>query len=1525
MPTEAPDYKLNWWEFEPIQDAIDRARGAAMEAWNASAPYAEQGDWDAASGAISATLQGVDPQPPQAPAKGSFLDSAMANIRDSLKAKWSAPADSTPEPPNPPTNPLQNTDTSIETASPGLDGETNTVTTDTHVLQPGETLPAPPDDSGSGWLDAVKNAVSKVAHYKTPLGSLVEEHPGSAEGLQQAQSDFSTPHGNAIVSAISGGHLQPENLPGPLSTLTNIAADPGTLITSAAGGAAAAPADSLLSTVGKRIALQWGREAAAGTVGTLAAQGVEQKLPEGTPEVIAKPLEIGAGLLGGAVTYDPAAMIGPEGALTSGKLNLTPSLGTEDVSGRPPLAGLVDEATAAAPPASRYQVPDIGKGEAEAALRREGSVYKPPMVSSYDDAGARQGGAQGVAGKAVGLLNPSADTNPTVTVANRARGHVQAELSTQFSLAMNPIVRQVKAAIADEKPDYIGPVAKTNAQRGLIGTEKDIVERPAAYNLTAKAKQAVTNLGQAMWNQVSGVARSGYGVDVSPIEISGGGEYLPTILRKDSADTRIESGQKQYGAASGTKERPFETAWERAGTKAHANEQYETDLGELTAVHSEGMARNAANATFKQGVGGLTQTEAKTQFHPELAAKRDALIAKVTSLRARIKTAEQNAGINVRASDELDKVIDDIGARVPEGVGQLAKLGTVLNQQNERAGNLLAPTNERVMTGGGPVRMDVPATAGNLAKGNAMGQVVDAIANVVPDDVEQMRFLEAAVGRSLRRAGVLQERGVLKGAEARGMKAALDDASAQAQQVGKAWRSADPTGGNQLVLDPTTHLYHEPDIAASIAKVGHQNTGSIKGVLDLADEIRAVRFAGDASPVTIQGQLGATARNPIDNLRTAVASVVNPVGTVKRAVSWLKSDPEQNLEAIAQANPEDVAEYSYSMGRPFLRPTQADEAVGAGKGLSRIPVFRAVEDKLWSHVQEQTFGLWKNMRDQELARGSTPEQAAADAASTVQKLIPSQDPTIRGLSPARAQAERAVATSVSFATSPARLIKDAAVGLTKLAASNTVQRGAGWAQLSGSERLAVQRMTYMAGTVTTLSIASAIASAQSRGMSPEDAMKDALNPDSRYFLALQLGQGRSVPLGGPFRSFIKAMAPGNPMGPGGIGGAVSRPFDNLGPYLRSKLAPVPAFGLDMAINEDWAGSPVRGTGAWTKPVNLLKELWYMGESAAPLGLGGQAMQDVRTGAADFSSPLAAVKSLGPSGASQLAGTNYSGASPTEQLSQFSRNWPGNKGGDFFSSPKSVQQAIKDAHPDTWQQYVNGASDNTRANEQAKSKYEGEQAGRDETLLGGGPLAVNQWRNAMDTASKQLQGEQAQIFGQSNQPPRNASDRYYQQINQATQNGVTDWTAVDQWKAQQPQADQDYIDQNTALGGTPLQRFYRDQKKAYDALPKYRGLTADQGRQVDALVTSARNFVRPRPPGQTAPQSELLVGIQKAAEATHAPDSVVGAARAVMMKSILQSPERAAWQRANPDAYVLINGNGQLSPQQLAAIKVDLGK
>lgn len=1095
-------------------------------------------------------------------------------------------------------------------------------------------------------------------------------------------------------------------------------------------------------------------------------------------------------------------------------------------------------------------VPKVGTAAAARAVAAKQEALKVPgRVMEVLPPVVRNG---------VALLNPSVNQDQQVLVAWRAGQAVRARLQTEWTAALNPLVERVDALLPTAV--YRGP--RGTAADMLIGTAKDIADHPELYDISPELRSALDDLNVAMWDEVAGRARADYGVDVRPYEGEGkpGFVYLPTLAAKDSLDDKLMNAFDSLSTKSMAKRRGYVSARERLvdpetgqtpeavkrALKAGAKEFVpETDLRELVSAHIQAMASNAGHATMKEGSGGRMLSDVLDELHPGIAEAKTRTRAFVTNLNSRMKTA------TAAKADTLKRIsLND----------------TQLRQIEKR----LQPLENRVAA---------------LEAESEFGPELSYLSG-------QVRELRMMRGKIATYAQTLEGRKTFNEAKIKALDDAIDSAQSALEDVVKRYESA---GTDPYVLDPLTRRWYTPEGAKTMKQLLARPAGFGKNLADISDEIRAWHLAGDASLGTIQGALGVMS---------------DPLTAAKTARKMLAGgNPKAELARLAQTEADDVAEYTFATGRVFGEPLT--EIRQSARGFERVPGIRTAQDQLSALFERGSYEAWKRERDIVLAQnpGMSRSLAGHEAANMLSKVVPGLNPAERGVSGTRGAIERGALTSVSFATSPALLGAEAAKGTAELARqaalklmrSPSVNPDGAWAALTAREQIALRRTVMLAGTVTALSTASAILSAPSRNLSAEEAVKEAFDPESRYFSALQLGEGRSIPLGGPFRSAIKAIVPRDGVMFAGVPSWV-------GTRINSPAKPI----IDIARNRDFQNDPIY-EGNFARPENLARALWYFGgEGIAPVS-AGQVSEDIRRGEFD------------PGGTSQrviaqFLGSNLSPVSPTEKLSQLSRAIYHK---EFYDLLPKEREAIKKAQPKLWEEAVAAGSDARQRAEAQKTKLREAQQADDDLFLQG-KLTLEKWSQATDDRSNQLVGAEDVLFadakGKASKPVSPVLESYYQQIDASAKanNGRVDWDTIDVWKSGLSKADQKLIDENTGLNKTPLVKLKSDLQKQYYSLPRYRGYTADQAVAIDDLWQEVRNNAR------GSDDASMLSALRKNPQLTRGQDAkVVEGVKRRILGLLMEDSSRKNWAKAHPEAAVFLR-RGKLTAADSVAIKKALG-
>lgn len=477
-------------------------------------------------------------------------------------------------------------------------------------------------------------------------------------------------------------------------------------------------------------------------------------------------------------------------------------------------------------------------------------------------------------------------------------------------------------------------------------------------------------------------------------------------------------------------------------------------------------------------------------------------------------------------------------------------------------------------------------------------------------------------------------RGRLKGVDVRGVNAEIRSVRQEIRSLRPAWESANL---EPFVLNRSTFRYHQAEQSAAVDRILQTKLPMGEGLLQAIDEVRLTAFAADVSPLTIQGLLGFLS-DPI----TGARSLPRVLKTLFR--------PEELLR-VAQREPELVARFTQSTGRPFGE--LGGEFVQRRRGIERLPGGRQLNESLMSAVEMLRYNQWKTDTAllQRLNPGMSQAVADAEAANALSKIIPALNPAERGVSRLQARLERTPVISTSFIGGPATVIKDATAGLAKLTASRSLSPAARWQALSGREQLAILHLGSISGTVATAAVGSHILS----GFSPEEAVKATLDPNSPRFLSIALGPERRIPIGGPLRSAIRAFVPREV---GEIKGVpVYVPFAGTPQWLKGKVTPALKAPFDLARDADYFGGKI-ATGSF--PESMLRSLWFAANSVLPLAIQ-EPSEAIRRGEIEPTDVAGIAERAG----AQLAGVDLRETSATEELrlafrEETGRDWDGSE-------------------------------------------------------------------------------------------------------------------------------------------------------------------------------------------------------------------------------------------------------------------------
>lgn len=751
-----------------------------------------------------------------------------------------------------------------------------------------------------------------------------------------------------------------------------------------------------------------------------------------------------------------------------------------------------------------------------------------------------------------------------------------------------------------------------------------------------------------------------------------------------------------------------------------------------------------------------------------------------------------------------------------------------------------------------------PIEADIAALGNDFGPGLSFLSG----ELRQLRLRSAALQRQAAKAGYAQEAGELTEAT---LVRGLDQVQGQLDKLVRQYRTVDT--GPDYVQNRSTFRYHSPEESQTIDELLRVSNGAFDPLLGGAETLRQTVLGGDLSPLFIQGGLNVL-RAPLTSAKT-IAKMVAQRGS--------------GLAKVAEQEPELMGLYTRARGR--VMGVMDPEFSGSRSLIAKIPgvggKYNTAEASMSNVIQRMEYETWKKTYKLLKGMGFEDSTAAYEAANAISKTGASLSPIERGVSAARSQLERTALTSPSFLASPALVIKDATSAFAKLAVGKKPQ---------GREIIALQHSLNMAGTVAGLSLTSAALAAESRNKSVVGAIQEALDPDTKFFMAVQFGDGHSIPIGGPFRSFIKGVAPTHRDGKWG--------YPDLYQFGGGKLAPVPGTTVDLIRGRDFMGNSIsQGADGWEK---VMRQVEYAIENTAlPLSLGG-----VVEGARLGEKPL----DIAERTAGQFLGGNISGPSPTERLNQIAR---GKFDKNFYDLAPNQQQAIKDENPVLWDEAVDKGSEERQRNEVLKQQYREMQTADDQALLDGS-LSPRKWADNRETRATELAGRRAEIYRESGQSGTEPWDQYFAKMESSKVNGIPDWDVVRTWVAQQTPAFQEQIDANVGLNATPLERLRKQLTNEYYELPTYRRYTVDEGRAIDELWELVRANSR------SADDAVMLRTLNQMSGGRDK-NIVVGVRRRIL-GLLMADPKRERWRRQHPAEYQFLASNTPLNPKNRAQIE-----
>ena len=663
----------------------------------------------------------------------------------------------------------------------------------------------------------------------------------------------------------------------------------------------------------------------------------------------------------------------------------------------------------------------------------------------------------------------------------------------------------------------------------------------------------------------------------------------------------------------------------------------------------------------------------------------------------------------------------------------------------------------------------------------------------------ELSFLSGQTRELHLQAAALERRGLVitgrvgkQAGKAQGLRTQVGALVPELDRIRKEYKAAN-LRGYELVSEGIFRYYKGP----AVRQVRELQQRSNSHLVRLLEGLRQTTFAGDISPLMgVQLPLFA-----LFNPKLTATRFLGAVRNAAREKNLLRSFQSDTMAKAIRENPQLYEDWSFWSGIP-IGTTEKEFAVGLWRF---VPGFTKVNEAMFTLVTRQAVAMYEKNLLWLVKSGITGDAAHLVAADVSTKAIPMWNPARLGLSPARAAAIRSVPTSISFLTRPAALVGEATTGLAKLVTGQA---------LKPQELLALKAVATFYGSTMALSVGSAVTSALLTGKDPWQAAMDAMNPVSGKFASITIGT-RRIPLGGPYRAIIKAIAPRDV-----DWSSVPVPFANIGFFFKNRLGPALSTAVDEISNRTFHGEKIR---KGKMPEQILRSLAYALEGTLPL-TAGEVVSGLRRGIGG--------KEIVEEAVAQFAGTTLQRDTPFQERDADAANWARQQGipgvGAWRDLSPSQKKAYEEASPGVTQnikqeiarraeQGIDTFVKRQRA-EDLKVEYTQQQQA-DDAAMESGLLSPVDWRKRREDRSLILRSRRDELYEDlDEQDPKTPTDFYYAKLNELTAKAhglMTEqtWAELDAWIAEQTPEDQLYIEENTRLGAlTPtVQEYYDDQK------------------------------------------------------------------------------------------------------------------
>lgn len=723
----------------------------------------------------------------------------------------------------------------------------------------------------------------------------------------------------------------------------------------------------------------------------------------------------------------------------------------------------------------------------------------------------------------------------------------------------------------------------------------------------------------------------------------------------------------------------------------------------------------------------------------------------------------------------------------------------------------------------------------------------------------------------------------------------LNTAKKQLENVKNAYEGVNfESRGWKLV--PGTYRYFPTEVADDIARIVSKADHNL---LKWIDEIRASILNGDLSPIT-------GVQMPMQLMFRAFGT--NPARLGKEIIDSFKDFSPYHLALDIATNRQSWDDYAfYALRRSSAGMTPEEFRTGIlgkilgpklGKGLGKL------NDRMFSVVNAMNKRLFDEGVEMFRRQGFSMIEAKAAAGQLSNVINPAQAGALRGLTEFDSMLERLPFTSMSFFRRPIEMVNETVAGLT-----NMIMRK----PMTAKQMIYTKMMLQFTAFTWSTGIISNALTAHYRGDDVGKAIRDAANPANGRSFSLNIGE-RSVPIGGPFRGIIKALAPRPVMVDGH---EILLPFAGIGNYVWNRANPAVKPVLEVSLtNEDFFGNKIRRGSA----------MEAVGRGAAHLLLG-VAPLSIR----EFPSSLLRGESFSDAlwnTATQFAGFNEFEETPFQARDLRVRQWAAKNQlavNRFDNDRKAIngysdldadeQRMFKQEFPDVIAaieeeiakraergvgEYV-WMDDSIQAMKQATERQESDDFDLLSFLRNEGGISQPTWRDRFNERQDKLQAERTTLYNLGPERPKKDRplDRYFAFIDeqQEESNGIMTeeaWDRVDAWVASQPKAIRDnIIKQIKFVGLTDVSQLYYDSISAlsdrkindtawFDIFDKYAPSGTEIGRLYREWVGQTNTTFRAdwerANPGVASRLERIQKNIERDRERIRRADPVVDAIR-----------------------------------------------